>query len=352
MLQFSWRPRPGSELFVGIDVSITSWHLTVRCQGQTVLSTAIPPTLLSLEGVLKRFPGCRLHSVYEAGGFGYWLHDWLLAHQVDSIVVSPAHVPLEAGNRVKTDRRDSLKLATLLEAGILRPIFIPPLTVRGARELVRQRDRLQRLRRASMNRLKSLFLAHAIQVPFPRPRHWGGAFCRWLETLTLEDTFLQETLHEARGVFFQLDTRLKQLDARLRQVARCEPYDASTALLTTVYGIGELTALTLSVEVVDWSRFPSGEVFSAYVGLTPSQYSSGDKIRHGRITRTGNRILRSLLVEASWFLIRKDPTMRAFYEKIKIRRGAKRAIIAVARKLCHRLVAMNRKGEAYRVNAA
>jgi transposase len=89
---------------------------------------------------------------------------------------------------------------------------------------------------------------------------------------------------------------------------------------------------------------------SSYAGLTPSEHSSGDQIRHGHITRQGNKVVRSVLVESSWILVGKDPEMRRFYDRIKVRRGGKRAIVAVARKLCHRLLAIAQSGQPYRVN--
>ena len=335
MLQslFSAHLPKGSDVFLGIDVSITSWHVTVRCLGETAFSASLPPSREALARVLERLRGCRVHSVYEAGAFGYSLHDWLVEQGVDSIVASPSHIPVEVGNRVKTDRRDSLRLATTLEAGLLRPIFIPPMRQRADRELVRQRDRLQRHRRATMIRLRAFFLTYAIACPFRAGRPWGGP--------------LQQVLEEARGVFFELDKRLRDLERRLRAMAHSEPYAASTALLTSVPCIAEINALTLAVELGDLRRFGGGESLSAYLGLTPSEYSSGDKIRHGRITRCGNRLVRTLLVEASWVVIRKDERLRAVYQKLKKTRGAKRALIAVARRLCHCLVAMARKGELY-----
>lgn len=342
----------GSDAFIGIDVSVKSWQVTVRCLGETAFSASLPPSRQALSRVLERLEGCRIHSVYEAGAFGYTLHDWLKEQGVDSIVASPSHIPIEVGNRVKTDRRDSLKLATTLEAGLLRPIFIPPMRQRADRELVRQRDRLQRHRRAAMIRLRAFLLTYAVPCPFPAGQPWRGPLQRWLRDLKVDDPALQQVLEESRSLFFDLEKRLKDLEARLRKMARQEPYAASTALLTSVPGIAEINALTLAVELGDLRRFDSGESLSAYLGLTPSEYSSGDKVRHGRITRCGNRFVRTLLVEASWVVIRKDPRLKAVYLKLKRTRGAKRALIAVARRLCHCLVAMARTGELYRSQAA
>jgi transposase len=337
----------GSDVFLGIDVSVISWHVTARCQGETVISVGLAPSVDALRHLLDRLAGCQVRSVYEAGPFGYGLHDWLEAQGVRSMVTSPSNVPLEVGNRIKTDKRDSLKLARTLEAGLLRPVYVPPARYRADRELVRQRDRLQRHRRSAMIRIKALFLSYGVACPFRAAGPWRGPFQRWLAALELPDPVLQEVLAQARDLYFELDRRLTSLDRRLREMARSEPYAALTAQLSTAPGIGPLNALILAVELVDWSRFSSGEALSAFVGLTPSEYSSGARVRHGRITRTGNPRVRTVLVEASWILIRKDPQMRAFYERLRQRRGSKRAIIAVARKLCVRLLAMVRRGESY-----
>lgn len=339
-------PREG-KVYLGIDVSTSSWHVTARCAGETVFAASMPPQVGGLKGLLGSLQGREVASVYEAGPFGYGLHDWLRSQEVKSMVVAPSLIPTQAANRVKTDRRDSLKLATTLEAGMLRPIYVPEVEHRGYRELVRQRLRLQEHRRKSMQRLKAFFLTYGVELP--PGQHWRGDFDGWLKELTLEGPYLQKTLETARELYFELTRRVRALDVDLRELAWSKAFASWTRLFTSVPGIAEQSALILSVEVMDWSRFESGEELSAYVGLTPSEYSSGQTIRHGRITRLGNAILRNLLVEASWNLIRADRGMRTFYEAIKTRRGSKRAIVAVARKLCHRLVAMAKTGQTYRM---
>jgi transposase len=341
---------PGSDVFLGLDISSVSWHVTARSGGETLLSASFPPKREALNGLLERLEGCRIHSAYETGPFGYGLHDWLRSRQVDSIVVSAAHVPGEIGNLVKTDRRDGLKLARTLEAGLLRPIFVPEARQRADRELVRQRHRVQRDRCAAMVRIKSFFLTYDIEVPEEAGAHWSGDFETWLRGLKLADQSLDRVLEEQRGLYFDLDGRVDGLTKELRQMAGSSDYAPMVELLSTVPGIGWLTALTLVVEIVDFGRFPDGEALSSYAGLTPSEHSSGDRIRHGHITRQGNPVVRSVLVESSWILIGKDPEMRRFYDRIKVRRGGKRAIVAVARKLCHRLLAIAQSGQPYRVN--
>jgi transposase len=337
-------------VYLGLDISKTSWHVTARSDGETVLSASFPPRPEALGGLIDQLEGCALHSVYETGPFGYGLHDWLVSRQVDSIVVSAAHVPAEIGNRVKTDRRDGLKLARTLEAGLLRPIFIPDTRHRADRELVRQRQRVQKDRRRAMLRIKSFFLTYGIEAPEDAGADWSGDFEAWLRSLKLEDPSLHRVLEELRSGYFDLDVRVDALTRELREMARRSDYAPTVELLSTVPGIGWLSALTLAVEIVDFSRFPDGNALSSYAGLTPSEHSSGDRVRHGHITRQGNPVVRYVLVESSWILIGKDPEMRRFYDRIKVRRGGKRAIVAVARKLCHRLLAIAHSGQPYRID--
>jgi transposase len=227
------------------------------------------------------------------------------------MVVSAGHVPGEIGNRVKTDRRDGLKLARTLEAGLLRPIFVPEARQRADRELVRQRHRVQRDRCAAMVRIKSFFLTYDIEVPEEAGAHWSGDFEAWLRGLELADTLLNRVLEELRGLYFDLDARVDALTKELRQMARSPDYASMVELLSTVPGIGWLSALTLVVEIVDFGRFPDGEALSSYAGLTPSEHSSGERIRHGHISRQGNPVVRSVLVESSWILIGRDPESAA-----------------------------------------
>jgi transposase len=201
-----------------------------------------------------------------------------------------------------------------------------------------------------MVRIKSFFLTYDIKVPEEAGVDWSGDFEAWLRGLKLEDPSLDRVFEELRGLYFDLDARVDGLTKELRQLARSQDYTPMVELLSTVPGIGWLTALTLVVEIVDFARFPDGEALSSYAGLTPSEHSSGDRVRHGHITRQGNPVVRSVLVESSWILIGKDPEMRRFYDRIKVRRGGKRAIVAVARKLCHRLLAIAQSGQPYRVN--
>ncbi len=201
-----------------------------------------------------------------------------------------------------------------------------------------------------MVQIRAFLLTYGIEAPVTST--WTKVFEGWLFQLTLADRLLHLTLDSLRRGYLETDRHLEEHTGLLKSLARTRRHAATVALLTSVPGLGWLSAMTFSVEIFDWRRFESGEAFSSYLGLTPSQYSSGERIRHGRITRAGNRRLRSLLVEGCWRAIRRDPGLRRTYEDIKRRRVGKRAIVAVARKMCHRLAAMTRTGELYRLQAA
>lgn len=341
-----------ADIFLGLDLAKTSWHVTARYAGETLADFAAPAKPTSLVPPLDAVGHCRVHSVYEAGPFGYSLHDWLAARGVDSIVCAPGLVPTQVSNRVKTDRRDALKLATLLEAGLLRSIVIPTLQQRADRELVRERDRIVRRRRAVMVQIRAFLLTYGIEPPIRCVGPWTKQFVAALEALALDDRLLQATFDSLLRGYREVDRHLLEHTRLLRQLARDDRHAATVTLLSSIPGFGLLTSLTFSVEIFDWSRFESGETLSSYLGLTPSQYSSGERVRMGRITRVGNRRLRSLLVEACWNALRVDPALRKTYDDLKRRRGGKRAVVAIARRMCHRIAAMTRTGECYRLEAA
>jgi transposase len=152
------------------------------------------------------------------------------------MVVSAAHVPGEVGNRVKTDRRDGLKLARTPEAGLLSPIYVPEARQRADRELVRQRQRVQRARCEAMARLKSFFLTYDIEIPEEAGAHWSGDFEAWLRGLTLEDSALNRVLEELRSLYFELDRRVDALTAELRLMTRSADYAQQVEMLSTVPG--------------------------------------------------------------------------------------------------------------------
>jgi transposase len=299
-------------------------------------SGSIPGRWESLRSHLDRYRGCAIQLVYEAGCFGFWLHDCLVEHGVECMVTPPSLVPQEYGNRVKTDRWDSRKLAHLLAKGLLKRIFVPGKKECYHRQVVRRRRQLIGDRTRVQNRIKAELRFYGVNLTEPVGK-WTKGYVENLNRFRFQDRFMQESFNRLLEQYRLLTEQVEKQNALIRELSEMGLYRERVEILKSVPGIGTLIAMELLLELQDVSRFRQADQLAAYVGLTPSQYSSAEKVRMGRITKAGKHALRALLVQAAWQLIRKDQAMREKYDRIKIRSGAKRSIVAIARTLLLRL---------------
>jgi transposase len=340
----------GEDLFVGIDLHKQRWHVTIRTRDIELFSASIPGTWEALQRVLVRYQGHQLQAVYEAGYFGFRLHDRLVAHGIPCIVTPPSLVPQEYGNRVKTDRRDSRKLAHLLAKGMLKQVWVPSEEERYHRQVVRRRRQLVRDRVRTQNRIKAELRFHGFHLEEPRGG-WTKIYFAKLQCINFGNRWMQESFDRLLEQYEFLCAQIDRQTQLLRELSESDLYRERVEILQSIPGIGMISAMELLLELQDVSRFRRAEQLAAYVGLT-SQYSSADKVRMGRITGIGKNTLRSILVEASWTLIAKDEVMRKKYERIKIRSGGKRAIVAIARTLLLRMRRMLLDKQAYALQLA
>jgi transposase len=274
------------------------------------------------------------------------LHDQITAHGARCIVTPPSLMPQESGNRVKTDKKDSSKLARLLAKGELKAVFVPTPQERCHRQVLRHRSQLIGARTRTQLQIKAFLAFHGVDCPECTGK-WSGRFLEELQRLEMGDEYLQHsfTLMLEQVSFF--NAQILTATRRLRALASTPAYREHFALLRTVPGVGLLTAMEILLEIGAMSRFSNAEKLAAYAGLTPTQHSSGEKIRLGHITGMGKGNLRGVLTEASWTLIRKDGAMAQKYERIKARAGGKRAIVAVAHNLLLRIRRMLLDGVPY-----
>jgi transposase len=341
----------GEDLFVGIDLHKQRWHVTIRTRDVELFSASIPGTWESLQRILDRYSGHSLQAVYEAGYFGFRLHDRLVDRGIPCIVTPPSLIPQEYGNRVKTDRRDSSKLAHLLAKGMLKRVWVPSEEERYHRQVVRRRRQLVRDRVRTQSRIKAELRFHGVHLEEPKGG-WTKIYFANLRRINFGNRWMQESFNRLLEQYEFLSAQIDKQTQLLRELSETVLYQNRVAILRSIPGIGMISAMELLLELQDVSRFRRAEQLAAYVGLTPSQYSSADKVRMGRITGIGKDTLRSLLVEASWTLIRKDQAMREKYERIKIRSGGKRAIVAIARTLLLRMRRMLLDKRAYTLQLA
>jgi transposase len=295
---------------------------------------------------LARYPGHPLQAVYEAGYFGFRLHDRLVDHGIPCIVTPPSLVPQEYGNRVKTDRRDSRKLAHLLAKGLLKRVWVPSEEELYHRQVVRRRRQLVRDRVRTQSRIKAELTFYGVHLEEPRGR-WTQIYFANLRRINFGNRWMQESFNRLLEQYEFLSAQIDKQTQLLQELSETPLYRKRVEILQSTPGIGVISAMELLLELQDVSRFRRAEQLAAYVGLTPSQYSSADKVRMGRITGIGKNTLRSILVEASWTLISKDQAMRDKYDRIKIRSGGKRAIVAIARTLLLRMRRMLLNEQAY-----
>ena len=338
----------GKTVNVGIDVHKVSWHVTALVEGVIVESATIKPCYRVLKKLLARFAGGTLRIAYEAGPTGFSLYDDLTADGMDCIVVPPSLIPVESGNRVKTDKRDSKKLAQYLENNRLKKVYVLSKQARAHRQFVRTRRQLSDHRTDVMRQIKSLLLFHGIPSPVGNKRFWTRPVLGALRSIT-PDEYVSRSLNTLIDLYEYLTQQVKHLTRAVHSLARTERYARRVELLTSIPGVGILSAMEVLVELQDVTRFATADQIAAFLGLTPSQYSSGQHVRMGKITHAGNHRLRTRMVECSWIAIKKDPFLHKTYEEIKKRRGAKRAIVAVSRKLIIRIRRILLDGVTYRL---
>jgi transposase len=327
---------PRESVFVGIDLHNNKWHVTARTAELELFSGSIPGKWEALKRILYHYKGHRIHTVYEAGYFGFWLHDRLVDYGAGCIVTPPSLIPQEYGNKVKTDRRDSRKLAHFLAKGMLKRVWVPTEKERYHRQVIRRRRQLVRDRTRTQSRIKAELRLYGIDLTSPYGR-WTKTYLANLGRIRFRNRFMQESFNRLLEQYYFLDEQITKQTELLRELSETKLYRERVEILTTIPGIGMIAAMELLLELQDITRFQRADQLAAYVGLTPSQYTSADKVRMGRITCVGKNSLRAMLIQASWTLIRKDGVMREKYDRLKSRSGGKRAIVAVARTLLIRV---------------
>ena len=287
--------------FVGLDVHKASIAVAVAgAFGDPEDHGQIPNEPAAIRKLVDRLgrPDVRLSVAYEAGPTGYALHRQLTALGIECIVVAPSLIPARPGDRVKTDRRDAAKLARLLRTGDLTPVWIPDEQGEALRDLVRARDDAKADQLRARHRLSKFLLRRAVYPP-AGVRAWSRAHDAWLERLTFAEPADQLVLDDYRSVARAAAERVKRLEAALFRVATTGAQAELVAGLQALRGIGLLSAVTIAAEAGDLRRFASARQFMAYTGLVPSEWSSGESRHRGRITKTGNRLIRHVLGQAA-----------------------------------------------------
>ena len=219
---------------------------------------------------------------------------------------------------------------------MLKRVWVPTEKERYHRQVIRRRRQLIGDRIRTQSRIKAELQLHGLNLSAPHGR-WTKIYLMNLGRIRFNNRFMQESFKRLLEQYHFLDKQIAKQTGLLQELSGTSLYKERVEILMTIPGIGMIAAMELLLELQDVNRFQRADQLAAYVGLTPSQYSSADKIRMGRITCVGKNSLRAMLVQASWALIRKDGVMREKYDRLKSRSGGKRAIVAVARTLLIRM---------------
>lgn len=323
--------------WVGLDVHKARITVAMLRPGaRKPVVWAVVHTPEALRRLVKKLragaPG-RVLCGYEAGVCGYALQRRLISLGVGCQVVAPSQTPVKPGDRVKTDRRDACKLAELLRAGLLTEVHPPTPEQEAARDLVRCRaDAQQDLTRAR-HRLSKYLLRHGVTYT-PGRKAWTKAHRAWLYGLRFEIPVAQATFTRYLAAVEIREEEVAALSAQVGELAEQEPYREAVGWLCCFHGIQTLSAMTILTELHGFERFGSPRALMSYVGLVPSESSSGDSVHRGRITKAGNQHVRKLLVEIGWHYQHKKRISDALRRR---RRGQPAQIVAIANKAHLRL---------------
>lgn len=332
----------GQHLYVGIDVHKKRWIVTIILSGMHLKTYSMDPKAEELiKHLRKQYPGAIYHTVYEAGFCGFWIDRTLRKAGIKNIVVNPADVPTtHKEKRRKTDKIDSRKLARELSVSHLKGIYIPSEEREAIRSLSRLRVQLTKDQVRMKNRIKSLLYFSGIILPENSEiKHWSANFIKHIselefryqekrKTLDILIESMKHTREQTVGVVRELRERVRR-DKKANKI---------TGHLRSVPGIGFITAVTLYTEIMEIKRFRKYDKLVAYIGLSPDTDSSGENDTVLGITQRQQSYLRSLLIEAAWMAVRKDPAMTAAFANLSKRMSKQKAIIRIAKKLLSRIM--------------
>lgn len=321
----------GVKVSIGIDVHLRRYVVSCVVNGTLVKRASMPaePSVMA-QFINRYFEGAEVYTAYEAGFSGFGLHRELKKHGINNIVVHAAAVEVSAHDRVKTDKRDSLKIATQLDCGRLKGIRIPSEAEEARRVIYRTRQQLRAKCTAGKNQIRMRLYQFGVKVTEPKERMTVDKLRECLSANTQLPIEVVKSIEVLIEVWEALDRQIRCLDVELKEQAKSDPLENT---YRSVPGIGPLSARVLSCELGDMSQFSNERALFSFTGLTPGEHSSGERQRKGNISRQGNSRLRAILVECAWVAVRNDSHLGLVFTNLALRVGKKRAIVAVARKL-------------------
>lgn len=289
--------------FIGMDVHKNSITIAIAEEGSRD-SARIYGTINNDLDALDKF--CRkmvstaseLHFVYEAGPCGYGIHRHLTGKGFNCMVTAPSMIPKKSGERIKNDTRDAKTLARLHRAGELTAVYVPDIQNEAIRDLNRAREDAVIAGRKAKQRLNAFLLRQGIT--YSGKSKWSKAYFNWLSDIAMPHPAQQIALQEYIDAVHESLKRIDRLTEQIRQMVPAWRLAPIVEALQAARGVSLIVAVTMLAEIGDLNRFQHPEHLMAYLGLVPSEHSSGERIKRGGITKTGNGHARKVLIEAAW----------------------------------------------------
>ena len=259
--------------------------------------------------------GRRLYFCYEAGPCGYGLYRQLVELGHDCVVVAPSLIPVKAGDRVKTDRRDSVMLAKLHRAGELTAVWVPDAAHEAMRDLVRARATAMRVLGKARQHLQGFLLRHG--RIYPGKKGWTVAYRRWLTTVRFQHSAQQVVFQDYVDAVADAEARVERLTGQIAGLLPSWTLAPVVEAIQAMRGVAFIVAVTVVAEVGDFRRFQNPRQLMAYLGLTPSEHSSGSTTRRGGITKAGSGLARRVLIEGAWSYRMQARVSRKLYDRLE-----------------------------------
>ena len=328
------------DVFIGIDVSKLTFAFTAMDHQDLLRSKTIPSSPENLIQYIKnQFKEKKVLCAYEAGPTGFGLYDAFTTQNIPCLVVAPTTLSRKPNQKIKNDKIDSKKLAKDLKAGELTSIHVPQAHWRQLRHIFKSYQQYVSMRKSIKRRIKSLFLFTGLPLPPDSIKeNWTKPHMEYIKNLDCQDPILRQKLdmlledHQLARKRCLLS--LKQINDFIKQHPDIQK---NIDLIRSIDGIGAITAITLLAKIGNPALLNNQRQLASFIGIVPSEHSSGSTNRRGSITHMGDGYLRSMLIEASWKAIHHNQILKKFFDRIKNKHhqsfGARKAIVAVARKL-------------------
>jgi len=285
--------------YVGIDYHLKTLTMAVLIEGETEFHAI--KRIVNEKKTIRRFmkklsKEYEIKACYEASFSGYSFQRVMNSWGYHCDVIAPSLIPKKKGDHRKNDTRDAKELCRLYANGLLTTVHAPTEYEESVRSLIRCRLSFKDFEKRTKNQINSLLLAQGVACPFKS--RWSQSHLIWLSKLEFPEKHFKTILEEQLGFLTYIQARIKSLDSQIEEIAGSEIYAPSVKKLRAFKGIGTLTAMILIAEITDFRRFPNARALMSYLGLIPSEESSGEKVRPGSITKAGNSRVRKHLIES------------------------------------------------------